>query len=154
MRRKNKEITDKSVMEDILKRAQVCRIGLSENDHPYIIPVNFGYENNTLYIHSAPEGKKIEILKSNNEVCFEVETNVELIKNEKNLCRSTMKFRSVIGKGRAEFIQDPKEKENAFHVILCHYYTNQDIPLDDRLLEKTIMIKINILEMTGKKSAI
>ena len=63
MRRKDKEIKDKAEIESIIKRATVCRIGLSENNVAYIVPMNFGYKDNSLYFHSAPMGKKIEIIK-------------------------------------------------------------------------------------------
>ena len=62
MRRKDKEIKDKKEIESIIKRAKVCRIALSDNNMPYIIPVNYGYKNNCIYIHSASEGKKIDII--------------------------------------------------------------------------------------------
>ena len=71
MRRKDKEIKDKEVIESIIKRATVCRIALSENNVPYIVPLSFGYKDNCLYFHSAPEGRKIDIIKQNNNVCFE-----------------------------------------------------------------------------------
>jgi nitroimidazol reductase NimA-like FMN-containing flavoprotein (pyridoxamine 5'-phosphate oxidase superfamily) len=59
MRRKEKEITDKAVIESIILSSSVCRLALSEDNQPYIIPLCFGYEENTLYFHSAPEGKKL-----------------------------------------------------------------------------------------------
>ena len=62
MRRKDKEIKDKFEIETIINRAEVCRIGLSDDNMPYVIPVNYGYRNNCLYIHSASEGKKIDII--------------------------------------------------------------------------------------------
>ena len=63
VRRKDKEIKDKEVIESIIKRATVCRIALSENNVPYIVPLSFGYKDNCLYFHSAPEGRKIDIIK-------------------------------------------------------------------------------------------
>ena len=69
MRRKDKEITDIKEIESILQGAQVCRLGMADNNMPYVIPVCFGYKEHTVYIHSASEGRKIDTLKKNPNVC-------------------------------------------------------------------------------------
>ena len=92
MRRKDKEIKDRKEIESIIKRATVCRIGLSENNLPYIVPMNYGYVNNRLYLHSSTQGKKIDIIRHNNRVCFEMDTDHELVKSE-TPCQWTMKYR-------------------------------------------------------------
>ena len=65
MRRHEKAITDRAAIEAVIRRADVCRLGLSDAGHPYIVPVNFGYEDGVIFVHSAPEGRKIDI-------CFKV----------------------------------------------------------------------------------
>ena len=70
MRRKDKEIIDKELIEEILERNRICRIGFVDGERPYIIPMNYGYKDNNLYVHSALEGKKIDILNINNNVTF------------------------------------------------------------------------------------
>ena len=82
MRRKDKEIRDKEVIDIIIKRAKVCRIGLSDNNTPYIVPMNYGFKDNCLYFHSAPEGKKIDIIKRKNIVRFEIDIDHEIIEGE------------------------------------------------------------------------
>jgi len=79
MRRKDREITDNSEIEKIIGKAICCRIGLVDNDEPYIVPVCFGYERNTIYFHSALEGRKVELIKKNNKVCFEIDTDLEIL---------------------------------------------------------------------------
>ena len=71
MRRKDREITDINEIETIIKRATHCQIGLVDNDEPYVVPVNFGYERNALYFHGALEGRKVELIQKNNKVCLE-----------------------------------------------------------------------------------
>ena len=70
MRRKDKEITDTAIIEEILSKATVCRLGLCEENQPYVVPLCFGYEDNALYFHCANHGKKLVILRKNNNVCF------------------------------------------------------------------------------------
>lgn len=84
-------------------------IALSDNNNPYMVPMNFGYKDRYLYLHSSPEGRKIEILKENNKVSFGVEIKTELVKSE-SACNWGMKYMSVIGEGYAEFLEDSKRK--------------------------------------------
>ena len=68
MRRKDKEITDIESIEKIIHKAKVCRLALSLDDTPYVVPVCFGYSAETIYFHSAKEGKKIDIIKKNKQL--------------------------------------------------------------------------------------
>ena len=150
MRRKDKEIKDKDVIESIIKRATVCRIGLSENNVPYIVPLVFGYKNDCLYFHSAPEGKKIDIIKQNNNVCFELDVDCELVKSE-DPCNWDMKYYSVIGFGKAFFVDDLEGKRKALNIIMEHYSSNShEYPVNE--INKVTIIKVKIDSMTGKKS--
>jgi len=150
MRRKDKEIKDKDVIESIIKRATVCRIGLSENNVPYIVPLVFGYKDDCLYFHSAPEGKKIDIIKQNNNVCFELDVDCELIKSE-DPCNWDMKYYSVIGFGKAFFVDDLEEKRKALNIIMEHYSDNP-YQYTVNEINKVAIIKVKIDSMTGKKS--
>lgn len=151
MRRKDKEIKDQKEIISILNRAKVCRIALSDNNIPYIIPINYGYKNNYLFFHSAPEGKKINILKKNNNICFEVDIDHELIISEA-ACSSSMKYRSVIGLGKAEIIENFQEKKDALDIIITHYFPNFKPEYKESQVNKLSIIKIKIENMTGKKS--
>jgi nitroimidazol reductase NimA-like FMN-containing flavoprotein (pyridoxamine 5'-phosphate oxidase superfamily) len=110
MRRDDREINDCLEVELILQHASVCRIGLAVGDEPYIIPVSFGYENRTIYFHSALAGKKISMLKKNSRCCFEVDQVDNLIRGERP-CDWGMRYRSVIGFGRAIFIEDARRRK-------------------------------------------
>lgn len=150
MRRKDKEIKDKDVIESIIKRATVCRIGLCENNVPYVVPLVFGYKDNCLYFHSVPEGKKIDLIKHNNNVCFELDTDLQLVKSE-TACSWDMKYYSVIGFGKAFLIDDPEEKRKALNIIMEHYSNNShEYPVNE--INKVTIIKVKIDSMTGKKS--
>lgn len=151
MRRKDKEITNIEEIESIIRSAKVCRIGLADNNIPYVIPVNFGFQNNAIYFHSAPMGRKVDNIKKNNKICFEFDIDHELIISD-NICTSSMKYRSVIGFGRAFFIDSLEEKRNALNVIMNHYTSKDLLEYNEKLLKKCALIKIEIDTMTGKKS--
>lgn len=152
MRRNDKEITDKKAIEDIILRSEVCKLAMCEENMPYIVPLCFGFKNNTLYFHSAPKGKKIEILKENPNVCFEFEIFTQVIKSAK-ACKWGMKYRSVIGFGKASFIADDDLKRQAFDIIMNQYADGSFI-YEEALLKSTVIIKVEIHSMTGKQSEI
>ena len=151
MRKKDKEIKDKNTIESIIKRATVCRIGLSENNVPYIVPLNFGYENNCLYFHSAKEGKKIDMIRKNNSVCFEIDMDNELVEAE-NACGWGMKYYSIIGFGKAFLVDDFDEKRKALDIIMEHYSGKSSFEYSEEAVINAAIIKVEMESMTGKKS--
>lgn len=151
MKRSEKEITDKSAIEAIINSSLVCRLSLSDGEQPYIVPLSFGYQDKTLYFHSAPEGRKIDIIKKNNRICFEFDVNTEIIKAE-DACKWGMKYQSVIGFGKAVFVENIEEKQKAFNIIMNHY-SNRIFQFPDKAIEKIAVIKIEIESMTGKHSS-
>ena len=150
MRRKEKEITGKSEMESIVRKSLVCRLGMVDEGLPYIVPLCFGYDKDTLFFHSAKEGRKIEILKQNNQVCFEFDIAPE-VQPGKTACAWGMKYRSVIGFGKASFIEDQQERRKALDVIMGQY-ADGDFEYSEKSFEKALVIKVEISSMTGKKS--
>ena len=113
MRRKDREITDYGKMLEIVNGCDICRLGLTDNEGAYIVPLNFGYENKNgeliLYFHSAGEGKKIALAKEQSRVSFEMDTGHKLVER-KTACAYTYLYQSVMGKGNLEFLKDYEEK--------------------------------------------
>lgn len=151
MRRKDKEIKDFKLIRKILKKADVCRIALVDGEKPYIVPMNFAYKENILYLHSATEGRKIGILKKNNQICFQMDIKTELVTSEIP-CNSGMKYLSVIGYGKAHLIDDLTEKREALDIIIGKYSLDTCYEYSQEALEKVLVIKISIENITGKKS--
>ncbi len=150
MRRSDKEITDQSLLDEIMKKAQVCRLAVSYQDMPYIIPMNFGYADRVLYFHSAPVGLKLLILKENPQACFEVEIDAQLLPSEEG-CEWTMRYQSVVGFGEVEFIDDLVEKREGIKIIMEQYSKDNIQPTDAKLAGITLF-KLKVNTMTGKKS--
>jgi uncharacterized protein len=150
MRRKDKEITDSKSIEEIITRAKVFRLALALDDTPYIIPLCFGYRAKTIYFHSAREGKKIDIIKKNNQVCFEFDIDYELVESE-NSCKWGMKYRSVIGFGRVTVIENMKEKQEALGIIMGNY-SEKSFQFPENMVTATLVAKIDIEQISGKYS--
>jgi nitroimidazol reductase NimA-like FMN-containing flavoprotein (pyridoxamine 5'-phosphate oxidase superfamily) len=111
MRRAEREIKDRSTIEEILRRATVCRLAVCDGNVPYVVPLSFGYRDNRLYFHSAPEGRKMETIKANPHVCFEVDVDHEIVPGEIP-CGWTVRYRSVIGFGKARLLEDVAQKKH------------------------------------------
>jgi hypothetical protein len=131
--------------------AAICRIGLIDGDLPYIVPLNYGFSGNVLYFHSAPAGKKIDLLKQNNRVCFEIEQSNELVRNEQ-ACNWTSRYRCVIGYGTVEIITDRDEKINGLDIIMKHYGNQGNNTYNDANLERMVILKLTIDRISGKQS--
>jgi nitroimidazol reductase NimA-like FMN-containing flavoprotein (pyridoxamine 5'-phosphate oxidase superfamily) len=154
MRRKDKEIQDRDLIDRIIGKAQVCRLGLCKDKMPYIVPVSFGYDGQFIYFHTATEGMKIDFIASNNQVCFEFEHDVRIIPNDAAACKWTFSFYSAIGFGIVEELTESHNKTHAFIQIMKHY-SNRDwdfLDFDGQLLEKTRLWRISIERITGKQS--
>ena len=150
MRRKEKEITEASAIEAIIKKSLVCRLALSDGNFPYIVPLCFGYRDKVLYFHGSLKGKKIDIIRKNQNICFEFDINTEIVKAE-DACHWSMKYKSVIGFGKAVLLEDLDEKRKALNIIMSQY-SDRTFQFNDATLKGTVVIKVEIESMTGKQS--
>lgn len=150
MRRKDKQIGDLTTIESIIRRASVCRLAMCDGSRPYIVPLCFGYRDNALYFHSSGQGKKLEILKRNTNVCFEFDIDAKLIKAKKP-CDWAMRYKSVVGFGKAELVEDVELKREGLDIIMQQYA--QAIPeYPQEAIANITIIKVAIENMTGKVS--
>jgi len=147
--RKDREIISKYEIESIINKAFVCRLGMVDENGPYVVPLSFGYKEGSLYFHSAKEGRKLDILKKNKRVCFEIDTDHEIVESEK-ACKWGMKYKSVIGFGNALFIEDMESKKTALGIIM-HHYSGRSFEFEEKEVKRVVIFKVEIESMTGKK---
>ncbi len=150
MRRKEKEITEETAIEAIIQKSLVCRLALSDGNFPYIVPLCFGYRDKVLYFHGSLKGKKIDIIRKNQNICFEFDINTEIVKAE-DACHWSMKYQSVVGFGKAVLLEDLDEKRKALNIIMSQY-SDRTFQFNDATLKGTVVIKVEIESMTGKQS--
>ena len=121
MRRKEREVKDKSVINEILKKGKYCRLALADNNRPYIVPLNYGFEevsgNYIFYFHGASEGRKIDIIKRNPYGCLEIDIESALISGEE-ACSFSTTYKSIIAEGEITFLSESKEKKTALSLIM------------------------------------
>ncbi|HUX96931.1 MAG TPA: pyridoxamine 5'-phosphate oxidase family protein [Bacteroidales bacterium] len=153
MRRADRQIKKNSDIELIISRCDVCRIAFADKNTPYIVTLNFGYRpgnNACLYFHCAPEGRKIELIARNNYVCFEMDTDHSLYSGKKG-CDWGMKYSSILGYGRISIISDKTEKNMGLDFIMAHYSAKNDFSYDEKIMDATTVLRLDIEEITGKQ---
>jgi hypothetical protein len=153
VRKREREVTAISEIESIISRADVCRVAFADNSIPYIVTMNFGYiggERKSIFFHCANEGKKLDMIRKNNYVCFEIDTDHEFVKGEKG-CDWSMKYSSVVGYGRITIVKDEKGKKEGLNHIMMHYGGEGDYSYDEKVIVRTAILKLEISEMTGKR---
>ena len=148
MRRSDRAITDPQELESVLREAAVCRMGLCDEGKPYVVPMNYGYRDGSVFLHSAAEGRKIDILRSNPSVCLEFEKDVELVPAEA-ACSFSMKYRSVIASGKAVFLEGTEEKSFGLNAIMLQY-TGREFVFPPQALEKIVVLRVDLEECSGK----
>lgn len=151
MRRPEKQITDKDVLKIILNESVVCRIGLCRDNIPYVVPMNFAYYDNALYLHAAKAGRKLDIISVNPRVCFEMEHKAE-VSPAPTSCGWSMKYYSIIGHGNASLVTDANDKTAALNLLMEKYAGEMKDSYPDAILDKVAIIRIDITGMTGKFS--
>jgi len=158
MRRKDKEITDINEKIAIIAKCKICRLGLSENNYPYVIPLNYGYsyenEKLTLFFHSAKEGRKIAIIQNNNNACFEIDCDTQLIEGEKP-CNCSYEFKSIIGFGKIFYLETNDEKTKGLNHLMKHQ-TGKEIEYNftENELNNVCVYKMVVEAFTGKQKVI
>ena len=154
MRKKHFEVTDQKEILAILDRCMVCRIAMNEGDYPYIVPLNFGYscegDEISFYFHSANLGKKIEMLRENGNVGFELDTSHRVVFADKP-CDFAMEYESVIGTGQIRFLEN-EEKPFALSCIMKQYDKQKEYKeFDPKMIEITAVMKLTVKELSCKR---
>ncbi|MEM0449154.1 MAG: pyridoxamine 5'-phosphate oxidase family protein [Methanomassiliicoccales archaeon] len=151
VRRKEKEVCNPEVMERLLNSAKVIHIAMNDEGEPYIVPMLFGYRDGSIFLHSAKEGRKVEVWRRGGKVCFEVEELGDIQRKELP-CKWTLDYVSVIGWGQPHIIEDETSMRKGLDVIMEHYGGRPPFEYSEALLSKTLVVRIDIISMTCKRS--
>ena len=149
MRKAEREITDRAEIEELLQEANLVHLGLWDGEQVYVVPINYGYRDNALYLHSALEGRKIDILKRNPQVSFTITVRQEIIEGEKG-CSWSTSFCSLMGYGKATFLEGLEAKTDGLNALLAQF-TDKPQEYSDEMVAKTAVIRLEISEVTGKR---
>jgi uncharacterized protein len=152
MRRDEKQITDRSQIDRVIRSSRICRLGMSGGSQPYLIPLCFGYDGSALFFHCASEGRKLDILRENPHVCVEFDIPGDIVEADE-ACGWGIGFQSVIAFGVAHFVEDSQEKRKGLSLLMAQYSRpGQEFTFPDASLSRTTVIKVEIDAITGKES--
>ena len=141
---------DKSDIEAIIQKAQVCRVAMADGGQPYVVAVCFGYRDDVLYFHCGLRGRKLDVLRRNDRVCVQFDVDTEVVPHDLP-CKFSFRYRSAIAFGRAVIVEDPAEKLEGLNVIMRHY-TGRDWEFPADKVARTAVVRIEIESMTGKSA--
>lgn len=158
MRRMEDEIKDHSEIIRILEKSDILRIAMIDYKYPYIIPVNFSTSLNEenkirLYSHSSTEGKKIELLRINNRVCFETDIFYKISDQGSDIpCKWSSVYESVIGSGRIRIITEDSEKIEGLERIMKKYGKGRSFqPFDSAAVKRVVILELDVESISGKR---
>lgn len=155
MRRKDREITNFNKILEIAEECDIVRLGLADGDFPYIVPVNFAYENQNgqlyLYVHGAKAGRKYELLKRNPYCSFEMDIPLQMdcIVEKKDV---TMRYRSLMGKAEIEFLEGEEKQHAIDDIIMNRYEETRYFDYNRKAVAATAVIRLKVMEITGKQN--
>lgn len=154
MRRKDREVTDTALIAEIISGCYCCRLAFCDKDAPYIVPMNFGFEQNEqqfiFYFHSAMEGRKIELIKTGSPVGFELDTNYKLHEADKP-CGYSAGFQSIIGTGNVSFLTDHADKKYGLSQIMFHNTGKAEWDFPAEMLDAVAVFKLVVKELSCKE---
>lgn len=154
MRRKDREITERNRIEAIISACECCRLGFCDDGEVYIVPLSFGYECENgvdrFYFHSAKEGRKIDLIRLNPRVGFELDTNYKLNEAE-TACGYSARFQSVIGTGTLRFLTEPEEKRMGLRSLMNRTAGRKHWEFTDEMLEAVCVFELTVESMTCKE---
>jgi len=152
MTKREFRITDEQQILAILDTAKVLHLGLAVDNEPYVVPLNYGYTMEegklVLYLHGATQGKKLDMIRANPNVFFEIDCD-RMPFEGKVPCQYGMVYSSIMGRGTAHIVEDVEEKKKAM-TILMKTQTGKDFEFNDRLVSIVAVIRIDVSEYTAK----
>lgn len=148
----NREMHNVKDIDDVLNRADVCNMGMADGNKPYVLPLNFIFENNTVYIHCNNQGRMLKTIEKNNEVCLSFDCDREVFFRHENVaCSYGMRYRSVIAFGKAILINDYDEKVKIMNSFMKKYTQRDDFTYNAPAVNNVRVLRIPLDSKTGKK---
>lgn len=153
MRRRDREITDKAVIEEFIAKEQILRVAFCDEGDIYIVPVNYGYscdeQQYVFYFHGAKAGRKYELAKKNPTVGFEIDGKYMLLESE-NACDFSATFESVIGTGTLSLIEDRAEKIKGLNAIMKQTTSKAEWDYKPEMLDAVAVFRLAVDKLSCK----
>ena len=150
--KRERQVTDPEQILHILDTGKVLHLGLAVDNEPYVVPMNYGYTMEdgklTMYLHSALKGRKLDMMRANPKVFFEIDCDLQPFEG-RVACQYGLVYSSIMGRGTATIVEDVEEKKKAMS-ILMKTQTGKDFSFEDRLVSIVAVVRIDVAEYTAK----
>lgn len=145
-------VEERQKIDEIINSNTLCYVGMVDTEGlPYVIPMNFGYAGDIIYMHSAPEGKSIESLEKNPNVCITFCSKNELVyQNEEVACSYGIKGSSVICRGKVVFVKDDLQEKERILNIFMKQYSDRAFTYSEPALRNVLVWKVEIESVTTR----
>lgn len=157
MRRKDREVTDRTVIDEIIRSCDCIRLGLNDSGEVYIVPMNFGYEHagekRVFYMHCAKEGRKLDIIRENPKIGFELDCGYKTLLTEE-ACECTAGYRSVIGTGHIEILTETKDKVTGLDSLMKQVTGRMGYSYTEAQLNAVCVMKLTVEKLSCKQHLI
>lgn len=144
-------VEERTFLEKTIRQCKECFVGMiDEQGLPYVIPMNFGYVNDVVYLHSGPEGSAVRSVSMNPNICITFCTETDIThQNEEVACSYRVRGSSVICRGKVEFIEDFDQKVEALNILMAQY-TEKPFKYSDPAVRNVKIWKVEVDEISGK----
>lgn len=154
MTRREREITDKKEIEEILGSCGYLHLGLVDDGKPYVVPMNYGVDHAedghvVVYLHSGLTGRKLDIIRKNSECCFTMERGIQPFEG-RMACQYGVAYECLMGTGQIHIVDDVEEKKKALSVLMTTQ-TGKAFSFDDKMASIVAVMRIDVDEITAKR---
>ena len=153
MRRSDRQVTEWETICSVIQKCKVCRLATNASESPYIVPMNFGYSYEkgtlTLYFHCAGEGRKLDLIRENPRVGFEMDCDHGLIPGE-TACGYGYRFSSIIGVGTVQIVEETQEKQRALSLLMRHQ-SGKEFAFTQKQADSVTVLKLTSDHFTCKQ---
>ena len=144
-------IEDRKEIETIIRSCKTCYLAASDDGKPYVLPMNFALDGDSIVLHSGPSGRMWETLQKNPNVCINWTLGEELAWQSIQVgCSYRVKSKSVIVEGTAEFIEDYDEKYRLLKVLMSQY-SDLEFKFNPPAVRNVAIYRVPIRQVTARE---
>jgi nitroimidazol reductase NimA-like FMN-containing flavoprotein (pyridoxamine 5'-phosphate oxidase superfamily) len=144
-------IENRVEINEIIRACKTCFLAMSDKGQPYVLPMNFALEDDYVILHSAPEGRMWETLKSNPKVCLNWTLGEDLAWQDVRVgCSYRVKSKSVLVEGDVEFIEDFDEKYRCLMLLMAQY-SKREFKFGKPAVKNVGILKVHINSIKAKE---
>ena len=158
MRRKDRLVSDRASILEIISRADSCRLGLVDlsgpRPRPYVVALNFGFSAgpDRFWFHCAKLGRKLDLIRANPLACVQLDIDHRLVTGPA-ACDWGMAYASVFAEGTAVIVDDQDERRFGLDRLMDHFSGAPVHDYDPRHLAATAVIRLDVESLSAKRKA-